>query len=79
MLKVSPLICQKIPMKHSRFLAAATATTVALTTVVPAHAAQIGPLDQNKCTLTLSTAELDRYISLIKRSQKFRNGSSIAT
>lgn len=47
-------------MKHSRFLAAATATTVALTIVVPAHAAQIGPLDQNKCTLTLTTAELDQ-------------------
>lgn len=44
-------------MKQTRFLAAATAATVALTTVVPAHAAQIGPLDQNRCKVTFTAAE----------------------
>lgn len=53
-------------MKKSRFLAAATATAVALSPVVPAEAAQIGPLDQNKCRVTFTSAE----IAEMKRSEK---------
>lgn len=44
-------------MKKSRLVALATASAVALSSVVPAHAAQVGPLDQNKCKVTFTAAE----------------------
>lgn len=44
-------------MKKTRFVAIATAAAVAAGGIVPANAAQIGPLDQNKCKVTLTAAE----------------------
>lgn len=56
-------------MKKSRFVALATASAVALSPVVPAQAAQVGPLEQNRCKVAFTAAEkaylenLDREIS----------------
>lgn len=44
-------------MKKTRFVAIATAAAVGAGGIVPANAAQIGPLDQNKCKVTLTAAE----------------------
>ena len=51
-------------MKTSRFLALATATAVAFSAVTPAQAAQVGPLDQNKCKVTFTAAEKDFLTSM---------------
>ncbi|WP_288750910.1 hypothetical protein [uncultured Corynebacterium sp.] len=51
-------------MKTSRFLALATATAVAFSAVTPAQAAQIGPLNQNKCKVTFTAAEKDFLTSM---------------
>lgn len=44
-------------MKKTRFVAITTAAAVGAGGIVPANAAQIGPLDQNKCKVTLTAAE----------------------
>lgn len=44
-------------MKKTRFIALATAAAVTAGGIVPANAAQIGPLDQNKCKVTFTAAE----------------------
>lgn len=53
-------------MKKSRFLAAATTAAVAVSTVAPAYAAQIGPLEQNQCKVTLTAAEKS-YLDAMSR------------
>lgn len=53
-------------MKKTRFVAIATAAAVAAGGIVPANAAQIGPLDQNKCKVTFTAAEREHIYGLYR-------------
>lgn len=53
-------------MKKTRFVAIATAAAVAAGGIVPANAAQIGPLDQNKCKVTFTAAEREHIYGLFR-------------
>lgn len=64
-------------MKTSRFLAFATATAVAVSAVTPAQAAQVGPLDQNKCKVTFTAAEKD-FLTSMEQDVASRLDSTLA-
>lgn len=53
-------------MKKTRFVAIATAAAVGAGGIVPANAAQIGPLDQNKCKVTFTAAEREHIYGLYR-------------
>lgn len=64
-------------MKTSRFLTAVVATTVAFSAVTPAQAAQVGPLDQNKCKVTFTAAEKD-FLTSMEQGVESRLDSTFA-
>lgn len=53
-------------MKKSFLVALVTASAVALSSVAPVDAAQIGPIDQNKCKVTFTTAEKSYLDGLLR-------------